>query len=150
MKSNFEHLIEHVEPNEFSWWGEVDLEICTFTDLGLKVEINHEYAGLVYASQINEQFYEEQKLNGYITGVREYGRIDFSLQPDKGRHVHSTFDKILDPLKAMGGKSEFGDKSSTEDVRKEFQVSKKVFRHAIGGLYKKSKIKISNEGIKLV
>ena len=64
--------------------------------------------------------------------------------------MHSTFDKILDHLKAMGGKSEFGDKSSPEDIRKEFQVSKKVFKQAIGGLYKQGKIKITNEGIELV
>jgi predicted RNA-binding protein (virulence factor B family) len=50
----------------------------------------------------------------------------------------------------VGGKSEFGDKSSPEDIKKEFQVSKKVFKQAIGGLYKQGKIKITNEGIERV
>ena len=150
MKNNFDYLIEHVEPDEFSRWEEVDLEIFAFTDLGFKVAINDEYAGLVYANQVYEQYHEGQKLKGFITGVREDGRIDVSLQPDKGRHVNSTFDKILDHLKAVGGKSEFGDKSSPEDIKKEFQVSKKVFKQAIGGLYKQGKIKITNEGIEQV
>jgi len=150
MKNNYEHLIEHVDPDEFSRWERVDLEVYAFTDLGIQVAINDEYTGLVYGNQVYEQYQEGQKLKGYITGVREDGRIDVSLQPDKGRHVPSTFDKILDHLKAVGGKSEFGDKSSPDDIKKEFKVSKKVFKQAIGGLYKQGKIKITGEGIELV
>ena len=150
MRNNYEYLIEHVDPDEFSRWEEVDLEVYAFTDLGIKVAINDEYTGLVYGNQVYEQYHEGQKLKGYITGIREDGRIDASLQPDKGRHVHSTFDKILNHLKAVGGKSEFGDKSSPEDIKREFQVSKKVFKQAIGGLYKQGKIKITDEGIELV
>ena len=150
MKNNDEYLIEHVDPDEFARWEEVDLEINAFTDLGFKVTINDKYTGLVYNNQVYEKYEEGQKLKGYIMGVREDGRIDVSLQPDKGRHVHSTTDKILNHLKAVGGKSGFGDKSSPEDIKNEFQVSKKVFKQAIGGLYKQGKIKITDEGIELV
>ena len=150
MKRNFEHLIEHVDQDEFSRWEEVDLEVYAFTDLGIQVAINDEYTGLVYRNQVYDQYEEGQKLKGYITGIREDGRIDVSLQPDKGRHVHSTFDIILDHLKSVGGKSEFGDKSSPEDIKREFKVSKKVFKQAIGGLYKQGKIKITGDGIELV
>ena len=150
MKHNFEHLIEHVDSDEFSRWEEVDLEIYAFTDLGIQVAINDEYTGLVYGNQVYDKYHEGQKLKGYITGIRDDGRIDVSLQPDKGRHVHSTFDIILDHLKSVGGKSEFGDKSSPEDIKREFKVSKKVFKQAIGGLYKEGKIKITGDGIELV
>ena len=150
MNRNFEHLIEHVDPDEFARWEEVDLEIYAFTDLGFNVAINDQYTGLVYNNQVYEKYEEGQKIKGYITGVREDGRIDVSLQPDKGRHVHSTFDKILKHLKDSGGKSKFGDKSSPEDIKIEFQISKKVFKQAIGGLYKQGKIIITKEGIELV
>ena len=150
MKNNYEYLIETVEPDEFTRWEEVDLEVYAFTDLGMKVAINDEYTGLVYSNQVYDEYQEGQKLKGYITGVREDGRIDVSLQPDKGRHVRSTSDKILTHLKAVGGKSGFADKSSPEDIKNEFQVSKKVFKQAIGGLYKQGKIKITDEGIELV
>jgi predicted RNA-binding protein (virulence factor B family) len=150
MENNYDYLIEHVDPDEFARWEEVDLEIYAFTDLGFKVAINDQYTGLVYNNQVYEKYEEGQKLKGYVTGVREDGRIDVSLQPDKGRHVHSTFDKILKHLKDSGGKSKFGDKSSPEDIRREFQISKKVFKQAIGGLYKQGKIIITKEGIELV
>ena len=150
VQNNFEYLIEHVYHDEFSRWEEVDLEIYAFTDLGFKVSINDQYTGLVYNNQVYEKYEEWQKIKGYIAGVRDDGRIDVSLQPDKGRHVHSTFEKILKHLKDSGGKSQFGDKSSPEDIKREFQISKKVFKQAIGGLYKEEKIIITKEGIELI
>ena len=143
-------LIETVDYNTFTRWEEVDLVVYAFTDLGMKVVINDKYTGLVYKNQVYDSYEEGQRMKGYIRNIREDGRIDVSLQPDKGRHVHSTFDKILKHLKDSGGKSKFGDKSSPEDIRREFQISKKVFKQAIGGLYKQGKIIITEEGIELV
>ena len=150
MKTSFEYLTEFAERDDFYRWEEVDLEIFAFTDLGIKVAINGEFSGLVYADQVYDQYHEGQKLKGYITAIREDGRIDVSLQPDKGRHVQTTSDKIVTHLKEIGGKSHLGDKSSPEAIKKEFQVSKKVFKQAIGGLYKQGKIKITDTGIALV
>ena len=73
MKNNYEYLIETVEPDEFTRWEEVDLEVYAFTDLGMKVAINDEYTGLVYSNQVYDEYQEGQKLKGYITGVREDG-----------------------------------------------------------------------------
>ena len=150
MDSEYDYLIETVDYNTFTRWEEVDLVVYAFTDLGMKVAINDRYTGLVYKNQMYDFYEEGQKIKGYITGIREDGRIDVSLQPDKGRHVHSTFDKILEHLNKVGGKSKFGDKSPPEDIKREFQVSKKVFKQAIGGLYKQGKIMITKDGIELV
>ena len=150
MKNNYEHLKETVEPGVFTLWQEVDVEIYAFTDLGIKVAINDEYTGLVYRNQVYDEYQEGQKLKAYIKCVREDGKIDVSLQPNQGMHVYSTTDKILEHLKAAGGKSRFNDKSSPEDIKNEFQASKKVFKQAIGSLYKQGKIKITDKGIELV
>ncbi|MBL0717328.1 MAG: type I-B CRISPR-associated protein Cas8b1/Cst1 [Desulfosarcina sp.] len=150
MKNNYEHLKETVGPGVFTEWQEVDVEIYAFTDLGVKVAINDEYTGLIYGNQVYDEYQEGQKLKGYIKFVREDGKIDVSLQPKQGSHVLSTTDKIMEHLKAAGGKSGFNDKSSPEDIKNEFQVSKKVFKQAIGRLYKHNKIKITDKGIELI
>ena len=150
MDSEYDYLIETVDYNTFTRWEEVDLVVYAFTDLGMKVAINDRYTGLVYNNQMYDSYEEGQNIKGYISGIRADGRIDVSLQPDKGRHVHSTFEKILKHLQDSGGKSKFGDKSPPEDIKREFQVSKKVFKQAIGGLYKQGKIIITKEGIELV
>ena len=150
MKYNFEHLKEIVEPGVFSPWQEVDVEIYAFTDLGISVAINNEYTGLVYKNQVYDDYQEGEKLKAYIQGVREDGRIDVSLQPNQGKHIFSTADKVLQYLKAAGGESRFNDKSSPEDIKNEFQISKTVFKRAIGKLYKQGKINITDQGIELV
>ena len=147
---NYEYLDEIVEEGVFTQWQEVDIEICCFTDLGMKVAINDEYIGLVYENQVYGYYEEGQKLKAYIQCVREDGRIDVSLQPSQGRHVYQTTDKILEHLKSRGGKSNFNDKSSPDDIVDAFQISKKVFKQAIGKLYKQRKIKITDQDIELV
>jgi len=150
MRDDYKFLKETVEPGVFAEWQEIDVEIDTFTDLGIKVIINDEYIGLVYGTQVYEEYQKGQELKAYIKLVREDGKIDVSLQPKKGRHVFSTTGKIMEHLKAAGGKSGFNDKSSPEDIEDAFQVSKKVFKQAIGSLYKQGKIKITDKGIELV
>ena len=150
MRDDYKFLKETVEPGVFTEWQEIDVEIDTFTDLGIKVIINDEYIGLVYGTQVYEEYQKGQKLKAYIKLVREDGKIDVSLQPKKGRHVFSTTGKIMEYLEIAGGKSGFNDKSSPEDIENAFQVSKKVFKQAIGSLYKQGKIKITDKGIELV
>lgn len=150
MRDNYNFLKETVEPGVFTEWQEIDVEIDAFTDLGIKVIINDEYIGLVYGNQVYEEYQEGQELKAYIKLVRADGKIDVSLQPKKGRHVSSTTGKIMEYLEIAGGKSGFNDKSSPEDIEHAFQVSKKVFKQAIGSLYKQGKIKITDTGIELV
>ncbi len=150
MKNKYEHLKETVESGVFTQWQEVDVEIYEFTALGMKVAINYEYTGLVYRNQIYEDYQEGQKLKAYIQLVREDGKIDVSMQPKTDSHLYSTCDKIMDHLKSTGGKSGLNDKSSPEDIKNEFQISKKMFKQAIGRLYKQHKIMITDKGIELV
>jgi predicted RNA-binding protein (virulence factor B family) len=150
MTSDHRHLKETVEPGVFAQFQKVDIEIYAFTDLGMKVAIDDEYTGLVYRDQVYDEYQEGQRLKAYIKCVREDGKIDVSLQPNQGMHVSSTTERILEHLKAAGGKSKFNDKTSPEDIKNEFQVSKKVFKQAIGSLYKRGKIEITDKGIELV
>ncbi len=150
MKKDYTYLKETVEPDVFKKWQEVDVVIDAFTDLGIKVVINDEYIGLVYKNEVYEEYQKGQKLKAFIKFVREDGKIDVSLQPEKGRHVFSTTDKILEQLEEAGGKLRFNDESSPLDIKNKFQISKTVFKQAIGKLYKQRKIKITDKGIEIV
>ena len=104
----------------------------------------------VKVAKVNTEITPEGKKKAYIKLIREDGKIDISLQPKKASHVISMTDKILEHLTAVSGKSALNDKSSPEDIKNEFHVSKKVFKQAIGKLYKQRKIKITDTGIELV
>ena len=43
-----------------------------------------------------------------------------------------------------------GDRSDAEDIKRRFQVSKKVYKRAIGDLYRRRLINITDGGIALV
>ena len=146
MTSNYTHLKETVEPGVFTQFEEVDVEIYAFTDLGMNVAINDEYTGVVYRNEVFGKYQEGQRLTAYIKCVREDGKIDVSLQPNQGAHVYSTTERLLEHLAAAGGKSRFNSNSSPENIRNEFQVSKKVFKQAVSGLYKQRIIRLQTRG----
>lgn len=150
MGKDFKHLKETAAPGVFREWQEVDALIYAFTDLGIKVAINDEYTGLIYKNEVYDEYKKGQRIKAFIKCVRDDGRLDVSPQPRQGRHVLSTTDKILEYLKALGGKISFNDDSSPNEIKDKFKVSKRVFKQAIGVLYKQRKINITNKGIEIV
>ena len=59
-------------------------------------------------------------------------------------------DKILQMLHDNGGELAVGDKSDPEKIYTLFGVSKKVFKQAIGALYKQKLIEIGKLTIRLI
>ena len=57
---------------------------------------------------------------------------------------------LLRWLKDNGGSCALGDKSDAEDIKRQFHVSKKTYKKAIGDLYKRRLIVIAEQGIRLV
>ena len=150
MTADYESLKGTVEPGVFAPWQEVDVEIIAFSELGIKVAVNDEYTGLIYGDQVYGRYRHGQRLKAYIKCVRDDGKIDVVLQPQQVTHVRTASEKVLAHLEETGGSSWFNDKSSPESIRREFQVSKKVFKQAVGRLYRDGKIKISDDGMELV
>ena len=59
-------------------------------------------------------------------------------------------DKILQHLIDNNGRSKLTDKSAPDDIYREFNVSKKNYKKALGALYKQKKIIIEKDLIRLV
>ena len=57
---------------------------------------------------------------------------------------------LLAYLQEHNGQCELGDKSPSEAIAARFGVSKKVYKKAIGDLYRRRLITISDDGIKLL
>ena len=56
---------------------------------------------------------------------------------------------LLSYLQEHDGQCELGDKSPSEAIAARFGVSKKVYKKAVGDLYKRHLITISDDGIRL-
>jgi predicted RNA-binding protein (virulence factor B family) len=138
------------EAAEFEQGQQVSIMIGNATDLGYKVVINHTYWGLLYASEVFQPIYKGQVMAGYIKKLREDQRLDVSLAPFGFAKVTSITDTILAKLAEHNGFIALSDKSSPDDIYDVFGVSKKVFKQAIGILFKQRSIVIEATGIRLV
>ena len=150
MKQNHRHLKDIAPAGTFRQWQEVDIVVYAQTDLGYKAAINGEYSGLIYKNEVFADIRFDQPMKGWIKCLRPDNRVDISLQPLEGKHVAAVCEKIMLILTAAGGRLFFADKTPPEEIKNKFQVSKKVFKKAIGVLYKRKKIKINPDSIEIV
>lgn len=129
---------------------EVEVLIWQKTDLGLKVIVNNRYAGMLYDDQIFCQLRTGDFTKAYVSQVRPDGKIDLRLSPTGQAAVSDFSDTLLQYLKENGGHTILCDKSPAEDIYEVFGVSKKVFKKAVGDLYKRRLITIEEKGLYLV
>lgn len=129
----------------------VDLLICSKTDLGFSAIINNRHWGVLFANEVFQPLEKGQRVEGYIKQVRPDGKVDLSLQQTTDANRFTTLaDQIMGYLKEQGGFMPVTDKNPPEDIYRLFGVSKKAYKRAIGGLYKKRLITFENNGTKLV
>lgn len=126
----------------------VNLVILRRTDLGYVAKINDQDEGLLYHNEIFEHLDPDQKLPGYIKKVREDGRIDLQLHAFGNFGAEDIGKQILQTLDEHHGFLPVNDKTPAEKIYELFGVSKKKYKIALGGLYKKRLILISDEGIR--
>ncbi|MEY3881249.1 MAG: hypothetical protein RIQ94_2045 [Pseudomonadota bacterium] len=138
------------EADDFEVGQKVSLIIADTSDLGIKAIINNSHWGMLYQNELFSPVKKGQKLDGYIKQIREDHKIDLSLQQPGYGKVLSLTDTIIAKLKANGGVLMLGDKSPPEAIYATFGVSKKVFKQAIGALYKQQLITIEKGEIRLV
>ncbi len=129
---------------------EVDALVWQKTDLGFKVIIENRWAGLLYDSQVFRPLRTGDRVRAYINKVRDDGKIDLTLTPQGQEGVQEFSDVLLAYIKEHGGHCPLGDKSPAEDIASVFGVSKKVFKKAVGDLYKRRVITIGDDGLRLV
>ncbi len=129
----------------------VELLIYDKHELGVRALINNQYLGLIFEDEIFEDLEVGDLKIGYIKEIRYDSKINLTLKPQNFSEAVLN-DKliILEKLKnADDNHLPLTAKSSPEDIRFSFNLSKKAFKKAIGGLYKDRKIVVTEHGIEL-
>jgi predicted RNA-binding protein (virulence factor B family) len=129
---------------------EVDLLIFQKTDLGYNAIVNQYHKGLIYGNEVFRELNIGDSVKGFVKKIREENKLDISLQKTGFEVVEPVGQQILDEIKKENGFLNLSDSSSPEEINKRLQISKKIFKKAIGGLYKQGLIKITEEGLHLV
>ncbi|MBR4565429.1 MAG: GntR family transcriptional regulator [Prevotella sp.] len=146
-----EKFITPLYPTEGGKHGqECSILVWQKTDLGFKVIVDNKYQGQIYDNQVFQPLHTGDCMTAYIDHVRQDGKIDITIQPTGRKHTLDFAEVLLRYLYENNGFCELSDKSPSEIIADRFKVSKKIYKKAIGDLYRRRLITISDDGIKLV
>jgi predicted RNA-binding protein (virulence factor B family) len=105
---------------------------------------------VLFANEVFRRLHAGEQTKGYVVQCRGDGKVDLSLYPPGRARIDDLETRIEDELKQRGGFWAISDASPAEVIHKALGVSKKAFKQATGALFKKRRITISDEGIRLV
>ncbi len=120
------------------------------TPLGYLAIVNNKFKGLIYHNEVFGRLRIGEQVQAYVKKIKDGGEMDLSIQKIGFKHVDDQTENILQLLKQNKGYLNMSDNTPAEEVQARLKLSKKVFKKAIGILYKQKKIRIEPDGIYLV
>ena len=117
---------------------------------GAYVAVDNKYSALVPKKELHRELKPGDEIEARVLEVKEDGMLDLSLRQKAYVQMDADSALILDKLKQAGGSLPYQDKSSADEIKEEFNLSKAAFKRAIGRLYKERVIVIEKDGIRLV
>ncbi len=142
---------KYIDPNaiQYNVGDPVDLIICDEFDRGYHVIVDKKFVGAIYHNEIFQDIHPGESTNGFIKLVRPDGKIDIELQKSGDNPQDNLEEILLGDLREAGGYLELSDKTPPQVIYDSYKVSKRAFKRALGGLYKKRAIVIEDNGIRL-
>jgi hypothetical protein len=125
------------EYGAFLNWGLMKDLFCPFREQKQRMQKGQRYYVYVMEDEKTHRLMATAKVERYQKHNGYERALDFS-------------DELLRFLQEHDGHCALGDKSPAEEIAQQFGVSKKIFKKAVGDLYRRRLINISDEGIALV
>ena len=129
---------------------EVRLLVASESPIGFRVIIDDRHWGMLYRNQLFRPVAVGDRLTGYVRRITDDNRIDVSLQQQGVAQVRDSADELRRLLRANGGTLPLGDRSDPADIAARTQMSKKVFKRALGMLLKSGEAETSDTETRLV
>lgn len=125
------------EYGAFLRWGLMKDLFCPFREQKTRMEKGKTYYVYIMEDEKTHRLMATAKVERYQKNDGRQRILDFA-------------EVLLRYLYEHDGYCDLGDKSPAEDIYKRFQISKKDYKKAIGDLYRRRLITITEEGIRLV
>ncbi len=118
----------------------VEALVASESPIGYRVIIDSRHWGMIYKNQIFQRISVGDCVEAYVRRITEDNRIDLSLRREGYDGVAASAESLYDLLKSQGGVLEVGDDSTPDEIHAATQMSKKVFKRAVGILLKRGDI----------
>ncbi|WP_297423543.1 S1-like domain-containing RNA-binding protein [Clostridium sp.] len=143
--------LDLAEEGKYKVSDEVEAIVYEINENGtLNVAIDDEYRGLILANEHFDYIYPGQVIKARVKKIYEDGTIGITTRKKRLEARSELSETILKYLKENGGFMPYNDKSSPEDIKREFNTSKNYFKMTLGGLMKEKLITQDKEGTRLL
>lgn len=119
------------------------------TSTTIKVAIDGKYRGIILGNEHFETIYPGEEVEARVKRIYEDGTIGLSTRKKRLDAREEIKNDIMNYLKSNGGVMPYNDKSTPEEIKETFNVSKNYFKMALGGLMKEGLIEQNEQGTKL-
>lgn len=116
---------------------------------GVMVIVDDRFAGMLFRNEMPRPLQVGDRGHAYVRRIRTDGRVDLSPEKAGYEAVLDHAPALLDLLKRRGGFLPFNDQTPPDVIRREFGISKGLFKKAIGNLLRSEQIDLTDRGILL-
>ena len=115
-------------------------------EIGVFVAVEDRYFGLIPKNEYFKEYKVGDEIEARVIRVREDGKLD--LSPRELAYIQSDKDAdlILEKMRILKDSFRFNDKTSADEIVSYFNMSKKAFKRAMGGLLKSGKVEKTEDG----
>lgn len=119
--------------------------------MGAFVAIDMKYHGFIPLNEMYANVVYGATVEGRVVGVREDGKLNLSMRKKAYIQMDDDCAAILEKLNEnANGILYLNDKSTPQEIKYVFDMSKNAFKRAVGRLLKQKKIEFIEDGIKLI
>lgn len=126
--------------------GKITGTVYNITGDGAFIITREKWIAFLYRKDMLRRLVMGDEVTGRVTFIREDGRLNISLRPQKEKAIESDSAQILAYLKAHGGTMLFSDHSDPAAIQAAFGLSKAAFKRAAGHLLKEGTITAAADG----
>lgn len=124
----------------------VEAVVFDRNEVGFRCAVDSKHLGILYTDELYTPLHIGDKVTAFVKQVRSDEKIDLTLSAHAEERTHKLADRVAEALKHNGGHIALCDNSSPEEIRREFQCSKKDFKKAVGHLMKTGRASRENFG----
>lgn len=118
-------------------------------NFGTFVAVDNLYSALIPKKELFHPIPIGARITARVINVLEDGKLTLSCREKSFVQMDADARLIMLSLKSAGGFLPYHDKSTPEEIKERFGLSKAAYKRAIGALYKSGEITISDKGITL-
>jgi predicted RNA-binding protein (virulence factor B family) len=115
-------------------------KVYNITEDGAFIQTEENYIGFIHISEQTQPLKNGITVEARVTFVRDDGRVNLSMRPQKENARISDAEKIKEYLIKRKGSMPFNDASPPEIIKEKFGISKAAFKRALGRLFKEGLI----------